>query len=127
MEQNSKLEFYIDSIVLISALINFCNSTVVELGLLTESNYGHGFKNICDTINRTVERINSFVQKWENDSDGICGTLKTIKEYYTYYCITLGSSSPELFICDVKYITDSVKTSKLALEYKLKKIKNKIW
>jgi hypothetical protein len=72
------------------------------------------------------ERIDAFANKWEDDSENICRSLKTIKEYYAFYCVTLNNSSPTSYNKDARYVIDSLKTSKLALSVKLRKIEENI-
>ena len=126
MKYEIEKEFYLDSLEFISSIIIFCESVADELRLLEEKDYLDRFKEVSEAIKRTGERITDFTNKWKTDDDGICSSLKIIKEYYSYYCVTLQNSSPRIFHRDARYIVDSIKTSKLALECKLKLVKNKI-
>jgi hypothetical protein len=126
MKYEKEKEFYLDSLEFICAIMDFCESVSDELRMLVVSNYEEKFRTVAEAIQRTGERIKDFTDKWVTDDDGICSSLKIIKEYYGYYCVTLGKSSPSLFHCDARYIVDSIKTSKLALGCKVKLIKNKI-
>lgn len=119
-------DFCIDSLELITGVISFCDSLIEELKHLCLDTYADVFKDASSFINSTGERIDAFANKWEDDSESICRSLKTIKEYYAFYCVTLNNSSPTSYNKDARYIIDSLKTSKLALSVKLKKIEANI-
>ena len=118
--------FYLEAYAFISGLIEYMNRVSDEISVICVSDYDAKFKLSRDTVNRLNISIGKFISKWENDDEKICATLKTIKEYYGFYCVTLSNSSPTMFKRDSKYIIDSINTSRLALTCKLKKIKEKI-
>jgi len=119
-------EFCIDSLEMITGVISFCESLIEELKHLCIDTYTDVFTDASSLIHNTGKRIEAFTEKWEDDSENICRSLKTIKEYYSYYCVTLYNSSPSTYHKDARYIIDSLKTSKLALSVKLKKIEGNI-
>ena len=123
---DSKRKFYIDAYIFICGLMEYMNRISTELSHVCITNYVDKFKISRDTVNRLNLSVAKFINKWDNDDENICKTLKTIKEYYGFYCITLSNSSPSMFIKDSKYIIDSLYTSKMALVCNLKKIKEKI-
>jgi hypothetical protein len=118
--------FYLEAYAFISGLIEYMNRVSDELSVLCLDDYDAKFKLSRDTVNMLNASITKFVNKWNNDEEKICAALKTIKEYYGFYCVTLSNSSPSMFKRDSKYITESINTSRLALTCKLKKIKEKL-
>jgi hypothetical protein len=124
METNKT--FYAESYDLICGLIEYISRISTELSNICDENYLDKFRTSRETINRLTASITKFVDKWGSDEDGICKSLKTIREYYGYYCVTLNNSSPSMCNRDSKYIIDSINTTKLALTCKLKKIKEKL-
>lgn len=124
MENNK--EFYLDAYNFISGLLEYINRIANELSRISESDYEEKFRISRETVNRLNASIEKFIKKWNSDEDKICASLKTIKEYYAFYCVTLSNSSHIMFHRDSKYIIDSLTTSKLALTCKLKKIKEKL-
>jgi len=126
METFKNKKFCFDSLEFLSSIISFCDSLIFEIKSVTVDNYDDVFKETSDSLKRTSKRINDFIDKWVNDDEQICRTLKSINEYYKYYCMTLENSTPTLFKVDAKYFADSLNTSKLALNYRLNKIKEHI-
>jgi len=119
-------EFCIDSCEFISGLLEFVIFSVNDLSTISLSNYESKFKTMREAVARTITHMNRFTNKWESDNENICSTIKTLKEYYNFYCVTLNNSSPSTYRSDSKYIVDSFNTSKLALTCKLKKIINEL-
>lgn len=124
MDKDKK--FYLEAYEFISGLIEYIDRVHGELSKICLSDYNEKFKISRDTVNRLNNSITKFVDKWGSDNEKVCASLRTIKEYYAFYCVTLNNSSPSTFGRDSKYITESLYTSKLALTTKLKKIKEKL-
>ena len=126
METFKNKSFCLDSFEFLSSIVSFCDSIIGELKSLSEETYKDVFKETSESLKRTSKRIYDFIDKWESDDEQICRTLKSINEYYKYYCDTIERSTPALFKIDAKYISDSLNTSKLALNYRLTRIKEYI-
>lgn len=118
--------FYIEAYEFISGLLEYISRVSDELSKICVNDYNDKFRICKETVNRLNNSIGKFVGNWGNDDEKICNTLKTIKEYYGFYCVTLNNSSPTTFKRDSKYIIESLYTSKLALTNKLKHLKEKI-
>jgi hypothetical protein len=123
---DSKKVFYIEAYDFISGLLEYMGRISNELSKICANNYEEKFSNSRDTVNRLNASITKFVEKWGKDDERICDTLRTIKEYYGFYCVTLSNSSPIMSHRDSKYIIDSLTTSKIALTCKLKKIRERL-
>jgi hypothetical protein len=123
---DAKKVFYLEAYDFISGLLEYTSRISDDLSKICVDDYDAKFKIARDAVNRLNASITKFVDKWGNDDEKICCSLKTIKEYYGFYCVTLSNSSPTMFRRDSKYITESLTTSKLALTCKLKRLKEKI-
>ena len=119
-------EFCIDSCEFICGLLEFTNDATSELSTICLSDYGIKFNKLREAVARTVTNMNRFTNKWQYDEESMCSTVKTLKEYYNFYCVTLNNSSPSRYKSDSKYLIDSLNTSKLALTHKLKKILDEV-
>lgn len=116
-------EFYIEAYEILSHLIQFSKNTIIELHSLSIDNYRDKFNDIVGSLTSAEKRITKFVDKWNDDEEKICNALKAIEQYYSYYCTSLANSGPSAFSKDSRYVIDSLNTTKLALDVKLKKVK----
>lgn len=119
--------FYIDSCEFLSGIIESMDYLSHELSHLCVRDYNDKFINARDFVNSVIEEMSGFLDKWkDNDEDRIRETLKTVKEYYGFYHVTLSNSSPNMFYRDAKYIVDSIKTARLILSNRFKAAKEKV-
>jgi len=115
-------DFLFDSFWFVASMIYFLSSLIEELKSATTCNYINLFREASDSMIRTSKLIDLFIGKWENDDCKICKTLSSIRQYYSFYGVTLNNSSPSKYHNDVKNIVDSLNTEKLVLEVRLNSI-----
>ena len=113
--------FFVESFSFMSHLVEFNENLITELKQISSGDYMEKFERVVRSIKMASNRIKLFIDYWKDDDDEkICNTIKTINEYYAFYCTTLNNSSPSSYMRDSKYLIDSLTTAKLALKSKLK-------
>ncbi len=119
-------DFYLSYIWFLSGLIDAYYVLITELSSIDEYNFDGIFKDCGYKLKRIGERISIFLTLNVEDDSGIYSSLKLIKEYFPYYCETLNDSFPSICVRDAKYISDSLNTTKLSLQNKLKALKESL-
>lgn len=115
-------QFFVESFSFMSHLVEFNENLIGELKQISSSDYMDKFDKVVHSVRMASNRIKLFVEYWKEDDEKICSTLRTINEYYAFYCTTLSNSSPSSFTRDSKYLIDSLTTAKLGLKSKLKRL-----
>lgn len=116
-------QFYAESYEFLNHLIQFSKNMIIELQALSINNYRDKFNDVVGSLTSAGKRISKFVDRWNDDEEKICNSLKTIEQYYSFYCTSLANSGPSEFSKDSRYVIDSLNTTKIALDVKLKKVK----
>lgn len=119
--------FYTDSLEALIGLRHLLNDNSESLSRITIDDYRVRMDKVGSAMESVNMLINRFLNNWVNDDDGICKLFEAIKQYVEYYIRLCSNSAPGNFKMNSKYIIDSIATVSIAIDSKIKFIReNKI-
>ena len=112
-------KFFLASYEMISHMIQFCGLALRSIEVVSSSDYMDKFENLSKSLDIARDKIEGFLEQWEDDDDKVCSTFRAIDEYFKYYSASMKDSTPSNYLANSRYIKDSLNTAKLALQSKL--------
>ena len=107
-------------------LLNMRNSLTEKseyISVISLDDYMNKMSAVGDSLEKMVDKIDEFLDRWEDGEYQICSTIEAMKNYLFYYIRLCDCSSPCNFKVNSTYIEDSIKTILIVINTKLKKIK----
>ena len=125
---NNKLDFYVDSMVTLSSIIEALKEKIDYLSQISLSDYFDKFSSTADCLDRMHKNIDKFVKLHDKslDDNNIINFINTVDNYIEYHIRLLDNSTPSNYLLNHKYIVESLGTIVSTANHKLKQIELEI-
>ena len=125
---NNKLDFYVDSMVFISNIVEVLNEKIDYLSKISLSDYFDKFSTTADSLDRVHKNAENFVKLHDKslDDNNIINFINTVDNYIEYHIRLLDNSTPSNYLLNHKYIVESLGTIVSTANHKLKQIELEI-
>ena len=80
MHSKKDEKFFLASYEMISHMVQFCESAANDIEIVSLSDYADKFSNLTKSFEIAGEKINGFIDQWEDDEEKVCSTLRSVNE-----------------------------------------------
>ena len=122
-DENKNIFLYESMEILLNMRISLTEKSEY-LSVICLDDYMTKMSAVGDGLEKIVDKIDGFLDRWNKDDYQVCDTISAMKNYIMYYIRLCDCSSPCNFKVNSMYIEDSIKTILIVINSKLEKLKN---